>query len=52
LREIQAYRPIYRMGGITYGRVTDNFEINRIDFTRDLGGQEALEKLKNKSLPN
>ncbi len=34
-----------RLGGITYGRMTEGIEIPRPDFQRDLGGQEGYDKL-------
>jgi hypothetical protein len=34
------------LGGITYARVTEAMELPRPDFQKDLGGQEAYEKLK------
>ncbi|EHA53104.1 flavoprotein oxygenase [Pyricularia oryzae 70-15] len=39
-------RPISRLGGITYGRTTEAFELTRPDFEKDVGGQAAYEKLK------
>ncbi|KAM0346442.1 hypothetical protein ACHAPU_005507 [Fusarium lateritium] len=42
-------RPVSRLGGITYGRFTEAFEIPRTDFEKDVGGQEGAEKLKNKN---
>ncbi|KAF7552825.1 hypothetical protein G7046_g7287 [Stylonectria norvegica] len=39
-------KPISRMGGITYARVTEALEITRPDFEKDVGGEEAVEKLK------
>ncbi|KAK0389004.1 hypothetical protein NLU13_2581 [Sarocladium strictum] len=39
-------RPISRLGGITYARVTEGMELPRPDFDKDLGGQEAYDKLK------
>jgi hypothetical protein len=41
-------RPIGRLGGITYGRVTEAFEIPRPDFEKSLGGQDAWDKLEKK----
>lgn len=42
----QVLRPISRLGGITYGRTTEAFELTRPDFEKDVGGQAAYEKLK------
>ncbi|KND87984.1 Uncharacterized protein TOPH_07428 [Tolypocladium ophioglossoides CBS 100239] len=39
-------RPISRLGGITYARTTEAMELPRPKFYDDLGGQEALDKLK------
>ncbi|KAJ4268803.1 hypothetical protein NW762_002872 [Fusarium torreyae] len=41
-------RPVSRLGGITYGRVTEALEIPRPDFEKDVGGQEGFEKIQNK----
>jgi len=46
---VQILRPISRLGGITYGRTTQAIEIPRPDFERDLGGQQAYEKLEKDS---
>ena len=35
-----------RLGGVTYGRVTEAFELLRPDWDKDFGGQEAYEKLE------
>lgn len=35
-----------RLGGITYGRTTELFELPRPDFEKDVGGREAVEKLR------
>ena len=35
-----------RLGGITYGRTTEAFELPRPDFAKDVGGEEGYEKLK------
>ncbi|KAK3322610.1 hypothetical protein B0H66DRAFT_554817 [Apodospora peruviana] len=48
-------RPIARLGGITYARLGEAFEIPRPDFEKHLGGVEGMKKLKEKSkdsLPN
>lgn len=42
----QVLRPISRLGGITYGRTIEGFEIPRPDFEKDLGGSEAYQKLE------
>lgn len=42
----QVLRPISRLGGITYGRTIEGFELPRPDFTKDLGGPEGYEKLE------
>ncbi|KAH8879141.1 hypothetical protein GQ53DRAFT_672776 [Thozetella sp. PMI_491] len=39
-------RPVGRLGGVSYGRTTQAFELLRPDFEKDLGGKEAVEKLK------
>ncbi|KAK1756277.1 hypothetical protein QBC47DRAFT_379621 [Echria macrotheca] len=48
LLDPKVLRPMSRLGGITYGRVTEALELPRPDFERDLGGQEGLAKLKEK----
>ncbi|KAH9906433.1 hypothetical protein F4778DRAFT_648897 [Xylariomycetidae sp. FL2044] len=42
----EVLRPISRLGGITYARVTEAFEIPRPVFEKDVGGAEGFEKLK------
>jgi hypothetical protein len=42
----QVLRPISRLGGITYGRVTEAFEIPRPVFEKDLKGMEGYAKLR------
>ncbi|KAI2471506.1 hypothetical protein F4781DRAFT_113615 [Annulohypoxylon bovei var. microspora] len=42
----EVLKPISRLGGITYGRVTDAVEILRPSFEKDVGGREGYEKLK------
>ncbi|RYP20863.1 hypothetical protein DL765_002597 [Monosporascus sp. GIB2] len=42
----EVLRPISRLGGITYGRVTEALELPRPVFERDVGGMEGYEKLK------
>ncbi|KAK6077854.1 nitrilotriacetate monooxygenase component B [Seiridium cupressi] len=39
-------KPVSRLGGITYGRLTEGIEIPRPAFEKDVGGQEGYEKLK------
>ncbi|KAI1768986.1 hypothetical protein GGR53DRAFT_475202 [Hypoxylon sp. FL1150] len=39
-------KPISRLGGITYGRLTEALEIPRPRFKEDVGGEEGYEKLK------
>ncbi|KAJ4303997.1 hypothetical protein N0V88_001601 [Collariella sp. IMI 366227] len=45
-------RPISRLGGITYGRLTEGLELPRPDFEKDLGGVEGAKKLEKKEVPN
>ncbi|KAL7626647.1 hypothetical protein AAE478_003420 [Parahypoxylon ruwenzoriense] len=45
----EVLRPVGRLGGITYGRVTEVVEIPRPRFKEDVGGLEGYEKLKAKS---
>ncbi|KAK0710866.1 hypothetical protein B0H67DRAFT_646293 [Lasiosphaeris hirsuta] len=45
-------RPVSRLGGITYGRVTEALELPRPDFEKDLGGAEGVAKLQAKRLAN
>lgn len=45
---MQVLKPVSRMGGVTYGRVTEAFELLRPDWERNLGGKEAYEKLEKK----
>lgn len=35
-----------RLGGITYGRVTDAIELPRVDFKKDIGGEDGFENIK------
>lgn len=42
----QVLRPISRLGGITYGRTIEGFELLRPDFEKNLGGSEGYEKLE------
>jgi flavin reductase (DIM6/NTAB) family NADH-FMN oxidoreductase RutF len=44
----EVLRPISRLGGITYGRLTEALEIPRPVFEKDVGGMEGYEKLKKK----
>ncbi|KAF5129716.1 hypothetical protein E5D57_006047 [Metarhizium anisopliae] len=39
-------RPIGRMGGITYSRTNEAFELPRPKFEEDLGGHQGLERIK------
>jgi flavin reductase (DIM6/NTAB) family NADH-FMN oxidoreductase RutF len=39
-------RPMSRLGGITYGRVTDAIELPRVDFKKDIGGEDGFENIK------
>lgn len=41
-------RPVSRLGGITYGRTTQAFELPRPDFEKDVGGVTAIEAVKQK----
>ncbi|KHN99690.1 FMN-binding split barrel [Metarhizium album ARSEF 1941] len=41
-------RPVARMGGITYARTMEAFELPRPRFEQDLGGHEGLERVKNR----
>lgn len=43
---MQVLKPMSRLGGITYGRVTEAIEIPRPDFEKDVGGQDGLNGLK------
>lgn len=49
---VQVLRPICRMGGISYGRVTELLELTRPDFEKDLGGLEGAAKLQRKHPAN
>ncbi|KAK7988169.1 hypothetical protein PG989_008484 [Apiospora arundinis] len=42
----EVLRPMSRLGGITYGRLTEGLEIPRPVFEKDVGGMEGYEKLK------
>ena len=42
-------KPVSRLGGITYGRTTQAFELPRPDFEKDLGGKEGAERLERKN---
>ncbi|KDN60165.1 putative nitrilotriacetate monooxygenase component B [Colletotrichum sublineola] len=37
-------RPISRLGGITYGRTTEVLQLPRLDWDKDVGGDEGWEK--------
>ena len=41
-------RPMSRLGGITYARVTDAIELPRPTFAGDVGGQEGYERVRQK----
>jgi len=43
---LQVLRPVSRLGGISYGRLTQAVEIPRPSFEKDLGGREGLAKLQ------
>ncbi|KAK0645839.1 hypothetical protein B0T16DRAFT_428830 [Cercophora newfieldiana] len=45
-------RPVSRLGGITYGRVTEAIELPRPDFEKDLGGAEGYAKLTDRHTAN
>ncbi|KAK4106198.1 hypothetical protein N658DRAFT_490801 [Parathielavia hyrcaniae] len=45
-------RPISRLGGITYGRLTEGLELPRPDFEKSLGGMEGAKKLESKHVAN
>ncbi|KAK7751756.1 hypothetical protein SLS62_006241 [Diatrype stigma] len=45
----EVLRPIARVGGITYARVTEALELPRPSFEKDVGGMEGYEKLKGRS---
>jgi hypothetical protein len=34
------------LGGISYGRTTQAYELPRPDFEKDVGGREAIEAIK------
>ena len=46
LMDMEVYRPLARMAGITYGVVREGLELQRPDFERDVGGREGYERLK------
>ncbi|KAF6838791.1 nitrilotriacetate monooxygenase component b [Colletotrichum plurivorum] len=39
-------RPVSRLGGITYGRTTEVYELPRADWEANIGGEEGFEKIK------
>ncbi|KAK1780261.1 hypothetical protein QBC45DRAFT_408834 [Copromyces sp. CBS 386.78] len=43
---LDVYRPLARMAGITYATVKEGFELQRPDFERDVGGLEGYERMK------
>ncbi|KAB5523003.1 hypothetical protein GE09DRAFT_1178461 [Coniochaeta sp. 2T2.1] len=45
-------KPVSRLGGITYGRTTEAFELPRPDFEKDIGGRAAVEEIRNKKEEN
>ncbi|KAK5663869.1 hypothetical protein OQA88_75 [Cercophora sp. LCS_1] len=45
-------RPMSRLGGITYARVTEALELPRPDFEKDIGGAEGFGKLPKKHEAN
>ncbi|EAQ91462.1 hypothetical protein CHGG_03397 [Chaetomium globosum CBS 148.51] len=52
LIDTKVLKPISRLGGITYGRQTEAYELPRPDFEKDLGGMEGAKKLEKKHVPN
>ncbi|KAK4201869.1 hypothetical protein QBC40DRAFT_277342 [Triangularia verruculosa] len=52
LLDIGVLRPVSRLGGITYGRVTEGLELPRPDFVKDLGGSEGAAKLDKREVAN
>lgn len=44
----EVLRPISRLGGITYARVTEALELPRPSFEKDVGGLEGYERLREK----
>lgn len=42
----QVLRPIGRLGGISYSRTKEVFELLRPKFEEDLGGKEGVERAK------
>ncbi|KAH8802946.1 hypothetical protein F5884DRAFT_861288 [Xylogone sp. PMI_703] len=44
--DISVLRPVSRLGGLSYGRTIQIFDLLRPDFDSDLGGLEGYEKLK------
>ncbi|KIW71275.1 hypothetical protein PV04_03458 [Phialophora macrospora] len=46
--DLEVLRPVSRLGGIAFGRTTQFIELPRPDFDRDLGSNEAVEKLKDR----
>ncbi|KAI5465442.1 hypothetical protein BGZ63DRAFT_348156 [Mariannaea sp. PMI_226] len=45
-------RPISRLGGITYGRLTDLVELPRTKFDEDVGGIEGFNKIRSQNGEN
>lgn len=52
LLDPKVLRPMSRLGGITYGRVTEAIELPRPDFEKDLGGKEGAAKLQSRHIAN
>ncbi|KAK4448628.1 hypothetical protein QBC34DRAFT_407133 [Podospora aff. communis PSN243] len=50
--DAKVLRPMSRLGGITYGRVTEALELPRPDFKKDLGGEEGYAKLADREKAN
>ena len=42
---LEILRPISRLGGITYGRLTEAFEIPRPDWEKDVQARDEAKKL-------
>ncbi|KAB5516947.1 flavo protein oxygenase [Coniochaeta sp. 2T2.1] len=45
-------KPVSRLGGITYGRTTEAFELPRPDFEKDVGGRAAVEEIRRRKEEN
>ncbi|KAF4119279.1 Flavin Reduct [Geosmithia morbida] len=46
LVDINVLRPVGRLGGITYTRANNLFELPRFDWENDLGGEEGYKKIQ------